>query len=191
MNCFTHGGTPAVGICAVCQKAVCHQCVAQDTPRLVCRSCAARGPIAGFGYGYGLGYGFEYRSALTIGSWPLVHIASGVDPVTMRLRVAKGIIAIGNVAVGVIAVGGVAGGLAAFGGLSVGLILALGGAALGAGLSIGGLAVGSVAIGGAAVGAMYAIGGAAFGPAVIDARRCDELAREFFIRWTSTVPRCP
>jgi hypothetical protein len=44
--------------------------------------------------------GFEYRSPLVIGGWPLLHICVGVDPQTMRPRVAKGIIAIGNIAVG-------------------------------------------------------------------------------------------
>ena len=53
----------------------------------------------------------EYRSPMTIGSLPLVHITSGIDLITMRPRVAKGVIAIGGIAVGVVAVGGVATGL--------------------------------------------------------------------------------
>lgn len=135
--------------------------------------------------------GFEYRSSASIGNWPLVHICAGMDPVTLRPRVAKGVIAIGNIAVGVVAVAGVACGLVSFGGLSIGLLLALGGAALGVGVSFGGLAVGSVAVGGAAIGFSYAIGGAAFGPAVIDGRRCDPAAVEFFRQWISTsiLPR--
>ena len=54
---------------------------------------------------------FEYRSAVTVGSWPLLHICAGVDPATMRPRVAKGVIAIGNIAVGVFALGGLSFGL--------------------------------------------------------------------------------
>lgn len=97
----------------------------------------------------------------------------------MRPKVAKGIIAIGNIAVGVVSVGGLAVGLFSIGGLSVGLIFALGGAALGLGVSFGGLAVGSFAMGGAAIGLKYAIGGAAFGSKVISATRCDLEVVEF------------
>ena len=191
MNCFTHSRTAAVGMCASCQKGVCHECVAQETPRLVCRTCAARG-TAGYGwmgwYGGGYGYGYEYKSSMTIGGWPLVHVSSGIDPITMRLRVAKGIVAIGNVAVGVLAIGGVACGLFTVGGASIGLLAAVGGVALGLGVSVGGVAVGSVAIGGAALGFVYAIGGAAIGPAVIDGLHCDEAARDFAYRWLNMRP---
>jgi hypothetical protein len=36
MNCFTHSRSAAVGMCVVCQKGICHECVARETPRLVC-----------------------------------------------------------------------------------------------------------------------------------------------------------
>jgi len=189
MNCFTHSRNAAVGMCVACQKGICHQCVAQEMPRLVCRTCAARG---GTGYGwmawYGVGYGYEYKSSVTIGGWPLVHVCAGIDPVTMRLRIAKGIVAIGNVAVGVLAIGGVAFGLFTVGGASIGLLAAVGGVALGLGASVGGVAIGSIAIGGAAWGFVYAIGGAAIGPAVIDGLHCDEAARDFAVRWLNMRP---
>jgi hypothetical protein len=184
MNCFVHERTAAVGVCVVCQKAVCHECVGRDTPRLVCRTCAEHG---------GTILGFEYKSRAAIGNWPLVHVCTAVNPVTMRPKIAKGVIALGNIAVGGLALGGVACGLITVGGCSLGLAVALGGAALGLGVSIGGLAVGSVAIGGAAIGFVYAIGGAAFGPAVIDGRHCDESAREFVSQWLSSTllpPHC-
>ena len=127
--------------------------------------------------------GYQYRSSASIGGWPLVHVCAGVDPLTMRPRIAKGIVAIGNISVGAVAVGGVALGLVTVGGGSLGLLFALGGAAIGLGLSIGGVAVGSVAIGGAAIGFIYAVGGGAFGPAIVDGTRCDEAAREFILRW--------
>jgi hypothetical protein len=183
MNCFVHDRSPAVGLCSVCQKAVCRECVDRETPRLVCRTCVLQRVVVGF----------EYRSTVAIGSWPLIHVCLGVDPITMRPRVAKGIIAIGNVAVGAIAIAGVACGLVTVGGVSIGLVLALGGAALGLGLSVGGLAVGSVAVGGAAVGFIHAIGGGALGPSIIDGRRCDPETIDFVRRWLSSgilPPHC-
>jgi hypothetical protein len=175
-------------MCVVCQKGICHECVAQETPRLVCRACAARGSASGFGWSGWYGYGYEYKSSTTIGGWPLVHVCAGIDPITMRPRVAKGVVAIGNIAVGILAIGGLACGLVTVGGASLGLLAAVGGAALGLGVSVGGFAVGSLAIGGAAVGFVYAIGGGAFGPAVIDGLRCDDAARDFARRWFNRLP---
>lgn len=183
MNCFVHERAAAVGMCAMCQKAVCRDCVGRESPRLVCRTCLERGTVLGF----------EYRSRATIAGWPLVHVCAGVDPVTMRPKVAKGVLAIGNIAVGGVAVAGLAFGLVTVGGASVGLLLALGGAAVGLGLSVGGLAVGSVAIGGAAIGFAYAVGGGAFGPAIIDGQRCDPAAVEFLRQWVGSgvlPPHC-
>jgi hypothetical protein len=188
MNCFTHRYNAAVGMCAFCQKGVCHECIATETPRIVCRACAARGNMLPYGWSGWYGYGYEYKSSTTIGGWPLIHVCAGIDPVTMRPRIARGVVAIGNVAVGVLAIGGLACGVFSLGGASIGLLLAVGGAALALGVSVGGLAVGSIVIGGAAVGSAYAIGGAAFGPAVIDGRHCDEAAREFLRRWLDVLP---
>jgi hypothetical protein len=191
MNCYSHSRNAAVGMCAVCQKGICHDCVAKEMPRLLCRACAASGavwPYGWYGYGFGYGYAYEYKSSTTIGGWPLVHVCAGLDPVTMRPKIARGIVAIGNIAVGILAIGGLACGLFTVGGGSIGLLLAVGGAALGLGVSVGGFAAGSIAIGGAAVGFIYAIGGGAVGPAVIDGRHCDEAARAFVRRWLDVVP---
>lgn len=173
MNCFIHDRAVAVALCAVCQKAVCRECVGRDAPRIVCRACLLQRGILGF----------EYRSRASIGGWPLIHICAGVDPTTMRPKVARGVVAIGNLAVGGVAIAGLACGLVTLGGVSFGLLFALGGAAVGVGVSVGGFALGSVAVGGAAVGFVYAIGGAAFGPAIIDGQRCDPAALEFVRRW--------
>jgi len=183
MNCFVHERTAAIGICAVCQKAVCRACVGRDAPRLVCRACLDQRSIQGF----------EYRSAASIGTWPLVHICLGVDLVTMRPRVARGIIAVGNIAVGGVAIAGIALGIISLGGLSVGAALAIGGLALGLGLSVGGVAIGSIALGGLAIGFKYAIGGGAIGPAVIDGRTCNQAAADFLRQWFGGAilpPRC-
>jgi hypothetical protein len=155
-------------VCAICQKALCRSCVGRDTPRLVCTTCLTRASAPVWGWSGGsYGVSWEYRSPIVIAGWPLVHLCFGSDPVTLRPRVARGIVAIGNAAVGV---------------------LAIGGAALGAGLSIGGLAVGTVAIGGAAIGFAYAIGGGAVAPAVIDGRCCDQAALDFLRQWITTLP---
>jgi hypothetical protein len=183
MNCYVHDRSAAVGICAACQKAVCRACVGLDTPRLVCRACVEQRTVLGF----------EYRSAASIGGWPLIHICLGVDPVTMRPRVARGIVAIGNLAIGGIAIAGLACGLVTIGGLSVGVLFALGGVAAGLGLSAGGLAVGSVAVGGLAIGFLHAIGGVAFGPSIIDGRRCDQSTLAFVRQWLGSSflpPNC-
>jgi hypothetical protein len=183
MNCFVHTHTAAVGICSACQKAVCRECVGRDAPRLVCRTCVQRAPVQGF----------EYRSAVTIGGWPLVHVCLGMDAVTMRPKVARGVVAIGNIAIGGIAIAGLAFGLVTIGGVSVGAVFALGGVALGLGLSAGGVAVGSVAVGGLAIGFLHAIGGLALGPSIIDGRRCDPEALEFVRRWLGSgilPPNC-
>ena len=169
-------------MCAICQKALCHDCVALDAPRLICRSCLEQRAVRGF----------EYRSAAEIGGWPLIHVCLGADAITGRPKIARGIVAIGNIAVGVVAIAGLACGLVTTGGVSIGLLAAFGGLALGLGLSVGGLAIGAIAVGGAAVGFVYAIGGAAFAPAIIDGRRCDLEVVEFVRRWLgSTVfPSC-
>ena len=190
MNCYTHEGRDAVGVCALCQKAMCRACVGGDTPRLVCAACGARRaatPMLGWSGGW---YGrlYEYRSPVAVNGWPLLHICFGNDPITNRPRIAKGIVAIGNGAIGVLAIGGAAFGLFTVGGFSLGLVAAVGGLALGTGLSIGGLAVGTIAFGGLAIGLQYAVGGAAFGRAVIDGRRCDQAALDFARKWLRQLP---
>jgi tRNA A-37 threonylcarbamoyl transferase component Bud32 len=94
---------------------------------------------------------FEYRSAQTIFGIPLVHIASSRDPEGKRMRVARGIIAIGDVAIGAIAVGGLSFGGITFGGISVGLF-GFGGVVLGLLTALGGVAFGGFATGGLAIG---------------------------------------
>lgn len=103
--------------------------------------------------------GYEYKSSKTVFGIPLIHI-NIQNRNRARPKVAKGIIAIGDVAIGFISIGGLALGLLSLGGISLGLI-ALGSIASGL-FSIGGVSVGLLAIGGVSVG-FSAIGGAAFG----------------------------
>jgi hypothetical protein len=123
--------------------------------------------------GYGsLYWGYEYRSQQQILGWPLVHVATGINPETGLPRVARGVIAIGNFAVGLVAVGGFAAGGLVVSGIGLGLF-ALGGIVAGA-VAAGGVALGLFfAIGGVAISAVWAVGGAALapyaiGPAIVD-----------------------
>ena len=99
---------------------------------------------------------YEYKSKRTLFGLPLVHINMGFG-----LRVARGIIAIGNISVGVLSIGGVALGVVSFGGLALGLLLVLAGFGVG-GIAFGGLAVGVLAAGGIAFG-WFAWGGISYG----------------------------
>jgi hypothetical protein len=131
-------------------------------------------------------YGFEYRSELEILGWPLIHIAQGIDPATGRFRVARGIIAIGNLALGVFALGGVSGGIFTIGGLGIGLFT-FGGLAIG-GIALGGAAFGALlAVGGMAVSLMYAVGGAAIAPYTISAAGADPEIIRLLERWLPGV----
>ncbi|WP_165073629.1 sigma-70 family RNA polymerase sigma factor [Paludisphaera rhizosphaerae] len=122
----------------------------------------------------GLSRKFEgrvYRSSFTLLGLPLIDVQVGDPPVldsdgieivpTTAPRRAMGWIAVGDEAVGVLlAVGGKALGGIAVGGLAVGIV-SLGGVAVGV-VGLGGLAVGLLAIGGAAIGGI-AVGGVAIG----------------------------
>jgi hypothetical protein len=122
--------------------------------------------------------GFEYRSRAEFLGLPLIHVAQGIDPATRRKRIAKGIIAIGDIAVGFIAIGGVAIGGLCLGGVALG-VASLGGAAVGLYLALGGFAGGYAAVGGLAIG-YYATGGMALGPHPIGPGVKDPEAVEFF-----------
>ena len=135
--------------------------------------------------------GYEYRSKATLFGLPLLHVAGGIDPITGRRRVAKGIIAFGDVAKGVIAFGGVAMGGLACGGVSIGVvavggfglgILSFSGLAIGLVFGFGGMAIAPIALGGLAIG-WYAAGGAAFGVHAVGNNVRDPVAREFFRGW--------
>jgi hypothetical protein len=128
-------------------------------------------------------YCFEYISKKKLFGLPLVHIVLGpaLDPATSKIRVAKGIIAIGGIATGFFAIGGLAFGIIAFGGVALGLAV-LGGVGIGLLFAAGGLAVGFIAIGGCAVG-YYAIGGGAFGVHALGGNANDEQLSNLLKSW--------
>lgn len=124
---------------------------------------------------YSMYASWEYKSAKMLWGMPLLHVVSGYDPTTRKMRVARGVFAFGGIAEGIFAFGGRAKGVFAFGGVAMGLIaiggvsfgvLSFGGLGLGLLLAYGGLAVGSLATGGSAIG-YYAVGGLAMGGHVV------------------------
>jgi hypothetical protein len=95
----------------------CPECEREVSGRaLMCPYCGF--PVAGGPFSY------EYRSAQTLFGLPLVHIVRGpgLNPVTGKVRVAKGIIAIGRIAMGGLAMGGLSVGVVPLGGLSLGIV---------------------------------------------------------------------
>ena len=135
----------------------------------------------------GVSYHRERRSEFEVFGVPFLHIHHGIDPLTKKPAVARGIIAIGDRATGVIAIGGMARGLLAMGGFAFGGI-ALGGCAMGL-IALGGLAIGQLAIGGCAIGYIalgggalghYAAGGGAAGTHTVTASQTDPEAVRFF-----------
>lgn len=162
----------------------CSECGREISDRaLACPKCGAPGR-SGVSHGPYGGYAraYEYKSESTLLGLPLIHIATGYDPATgAHRRVARGVIAIGDIAVGAVAIGGIALGGITLGGVAIGLT-AFGGAAIGLSLAMGGAAIGYVAVGGAAIG-KFAMGGAALGEHVVSAMRQDPQAVAFFERF--------
>jgi hypothetical protein len=131
---------------------------------------------------------YEYRSKFTLFGWPLVHVATGIDPATGRKRTAKGIFAFGSAPRGVLAFGDVAVGVIACGIFGYGIIsvsvvgvgiVALGSVAVGGVFAAGGVAIGAIALGGAAMG-YYATGAMAWGIHAISPGTYDPVAERFF-----------
>ena len=78
--------------------------------------------------GYPVRSGYDFRTRASWLGWPLVAVATGVDPATGRKRVAKGWVAVGGMATGGLAagayvVGGSAIGYRALGGQAIGRYL--------------------------------------------------------------------
>jgi hypothetical protein len=106
------------------------------------------------------GEGYEWKSATTIAGWPLVHVAFGIDR-EGKVRIARGIVAIGQraigglaigiLALGVVSCGVVCAGVTSFGVVAGALVLACGVNAV-APIAFGVVAAGVVAGGVQAIG---------------------------------------
>jgi hypothetical protein len=147
--------------------------------------------------GYGARPFVRKRASWGIGDWPFYEIALGPDLSRGEWRghakaviaigdMATGVLAVGGLSRGVVAIGGLAAGFLSLGGLSIGILGAVGGLAIGS-LALGGGAIGGVAIGGGAAG-YYACGAGAAGQYVMDVKRRDPEALEFFGTYKLCVP---
>lgn len=155
--------------CRECQTTVSTQAVS-------CPSCGAPYPA----YRRAIGPGYEWRSQFEVLGIPLIHIAWGRTP-EGRMRVAMGIIAIGQFGIGVITI-------AQFGvGILFGLgqfmlsTIAVGQFAIGVQFGLGQFATGYTAIGQFAIG-HWALGQLACGAHVWSTRLHDLAARAYFVQ---------
>ncbi|MCL6620942.1 MAG: zinc ribbon domain-containing protein [Syntrophobacterales bacterium] len=157
----------------------CRECGRElSTEALSCPHCGAPSPGAAPRRPWRGSWGFEWRSQREIAGWPVVHVAVGRNP-EGRLRVAKGIIAVGQFGVGLITV-------AQFG---VGVLFGagqfiLGGTALAQVavsvlVAVGQVAVGYVAVGQVAAG-VYALAQVGWARHLWDATHRDPAAVAFF-----------
>jgi hypothetical protein len=122
----------------------CPECSAEVSDRAwTCPKCGC--PIAGQGWPPFARWrwpGYEWRSEAQLFGIPLVHVAFGLNPETGTLRVARGIVAIGQFGFGVITIAqfgiGILGGIGQFiagtaviGQFAAGILFALGQFAVG------------------------------------------------------------
>lgn len=89
---------------------------------------------------------FEYRSKEEINGLPLIHINIGTHPETGRPRVARGVVAIGNIAFGVVSIGAAAFGVVTLAAFGLGVV------------SLASVAIGIIALGAVALGYEFALG---------------------------------
>ena len=136
----------------------------------------------------------NYRTRPTLFGLPLVHIAIGrIEQGCYKRGVARGWIAIGDISFGVIvSLGGLAVGGIAIGGLALGVlslaglalgVYALGGGAIGVAACGGGALAWEAALGGLAVARSYAEGGLAIAKHANDPAASDFFKHSSFFSW--------
>lgn len=153
----------------------CRQVVRADLKR--CPYCGAPFP----GQGQIPKTGFEWKTETEFFGYPLVHVAVGRDQ-DGRLRVAKGVIAIGQYAIGAFTVAQF--GVALIFGLGQFILgpIVLGQVAIGLLFGAGQFATGYAAVGQFALG-YYALGQIGFGKYFYGGGRQDPQVLEFFRHW--------
>jgi hypothetical protein len=162
--------------------ATCRECRGQvSTEARFCPHCGAPRPaLAEY-----TGSGFEWRSARTVMGYPLVHVAIGRDA-RGKLRVAKGIIAIGQFGVGLITVAQFGVGLLfGFGQFMLGL-MAVAQIAVGPLVAVGQCAAGYAAIGQVALG-YYGLGQVGWAKFFWGPKHRHPEAVQFFTSWWEAV----
>ncbi len=128
-------------------------------------------------------WGFEWRTKAEVFGWPLVHVAIGRDPQTLKLRVARGIVAIGQFGVGLVTIAQFGVGLLFAFGQVVGGNIAVGQIAIGVLFGLGQFAIGLTAIGQFALG-RHVLAQIGFGKHVwTSGRRDPEAVRHFRALW--------
>ena len=123
--------------------------------------------------------GFEWRSEAEVLGIPLIHITSGRDSITGRIKVSKGIIAIGQFGIGLFTVAQV--GIGFFFGLGQVMfgLITIAQLSIALYFGIGQFATGMIAIGQLALG-YYVLGQIGFGAHVLSAEMKDPAAIEYF-----------
>ncbi|MCC2670858.1 MAG: hypothetical protein K0Q72_3329 [Armatimonadetes bacterium] len=158
--------------------AACRSCCKEvSTEAVTCPHCGAPSPARQAWRGWG----YEWKSKQSIGGWPVVHVAFGRDE-HGKLRVAKGVVAVGQFAIGGITFAQFGVGAVFALGQFVAAPIAIGQLGLGVLFGLGQLSTGYVAIGQFALG-VWVRAMAGFGAHVWSmAERAPE-AVEFFRRW--------
>lgn len=143
------------------------------------RTCAqCRAPFPGRAQWSGTGY--EWKSQTTVWGYPLVHVAYGRNA-RGKLRVAKGVIAVGQFGIGLITLAQFGIGLLFGFGQGIFALTAVAQVAVTPVIGIGQLAMGYVAIGQLAIG-YYALGQIAYAVHGWSLNQRDALALELFAR---------
>ena len=128
-------------------------------------------------------WGWEWRSRASLFGVPLVHVAFGQDA-QGRMRLAKGIVAVGQFAIGVLTLAQFGVGMLAGVGQLVFGTVAVGQFALGTLLGIGQFAVGIIAVGQFVVG-YFGLGQVGWASSLWSLTQHDASAAAFFQRWVS------
>ena len=158
----------ALVACRECRREV------SETAR-ACPQC--RAPFPGRPEWQGTGY--EWKSQTTVWGYPLVHVAFGRNA-RGKLRVARGVIAIGQFAIGLITVAQFGIGLLFGCGQFFLALTALAQVAITPLIGIGQLATGYIAVGQLAVG-YYALGQITYAVHAWSVNQRDAVALEFFL----------